>query len=319
MSEQMTLWGTTESTSARGPVAGTTLLLWPDGTGPAGPPASRVPRSVPPEKLRGLEILATSGLWDSNSSASAALRSSLWSRLEARLDTAGSTLWRHVWRERTTPLGRRFLHRQALEHPVSVSAFTSWPSTQKHDAKGQRGNTEADRHYFAHDLPNAATLASWTAPTKRDCSLSRRHGYMKKGHAGTTLLDGATLASWTAPSARDWKDSEGMSTTSINPDGTTRTRLDLLPRQTLLTNWKRRGSRDSSATAMHGPHRLKASGEMLTGSSARMDGGGQLNPGLSRWLQGLPAVWCDCAATAMQSMSKSPQRSLPRVKKQLTA
>jgi len=38
-------------------------------------------------------------------------------------------------------------------------------------------------------------------------------------------------ASWITPSARDWKDSPGMATTGTNPDGTTRSRMDQLPRQ----------------------------------------------------------------------------------------
>jgi hypothetical protein len=51
----------------------------------------------------------------------------------------------------------------------------------------------------------------------------------------------------------------------------------------------------AAVRALNGPARLTASGEMLTGSDAGMESGGQLNPRFSAWLMGYPVTWCEAA------------------------
>jgi hypothetical protein len=146
------------------------------------------------------------------------------------------------------------------------------------------------------------------------------------------------LAGWTTTTTRDWKDSGA----DIKPRADGSLRLDQLPRQANLAGWqtpnarvtgggdytdpakaeKRREqghqlnlSEQALFVISDGPARLTASGEMLIGSSAGMESGGQLNPAHSRWLMGLPPVWDDCAAMAMQSMPKRRSASSKRISK----
>ncbi len=60
---------------------------------------------------------------------------------------------------------------------------------------------------------------------------------------------------------------------------------------------------------LDGPARLTASGDLLTGSHAGMESGGQLSPAHSRWLMGLPPEWDACAPTATRSTRKSQRNS----------
>jgi len=101
------------------------------------------------------------------------------------------------------------------------------------------------------------------------------------------------IAAVTTPPARDWKDTAGMQESGVDPDGSTRSRLDQLPRQAQL--------------AVSGGGQIGG-----TGATASI---GQLDPAYSRWLQGLPPVFCDCAVTAMQSVRSRRRHSSARTGK----
>jgi hypothetical protein len=234
----------------------------------------------------GLLTSGTCGPNSSISSSSAALKSSLASRLRQKTDLLGSTLFNLTWKERDTPQQRSIPALRASVRRTSVSDFTGWP-TPTLPSGGQ--------------TPPEGTSATGMTPDGRKVQV--------------TLKDVANLASWNTPSARDHKDTPGMATTGTNPDGTTRERIDMLPRQ-----------------AMHlvpsvGPARLTASGHLVTGYSAETVSGDQLNPEHSRWLMACPVQWAQAAPNysdwrawqdLMQSLSPE-QKSIALGRSALTA
>jgi hypothetical protein len=150
---------------------------------------------------------------------------------------------------------------------------------------------------------------------KRKQRLTASTGVYRGNDCG--LGSKVNLAGWATPMSQDDKVGESMKT--CQPVA--------LSRQAPLAGWptpmagtpaqngnNEAGNNDSSRKTVElcstdGPARQTASGEMLTGSSAGMESGGQLNPAHSRWLMGLPPEWDACAVTAMQSMPKRQSRS----------
>ena len=271
-----------------------------------GQAPAHVNHSARQESSKAQTMSATCGPFSSTSSASAALQSSLASRLQASLASTGSTLYRLTWKVRATPSGRQICALRASGHRTFDSDCTSWPTPTVTDATGSKytyangdhtriclklpgvvelvgseshSHTTASAATKTNQVTSAVSAASTTPPTA---------SALAQPMTGTNTTSGTefSMHGWVTPNTRDYKDSPGMATTGTNPDGSTRVRLDQLPRQA-----------------------AQAIGATPTGSHAATAKPGRLNPAHSRWLMGYPPEWDDCGVTAMPSSRRSRQRS----------
>lgn len=219
--------------------------------GPVPVLANLSPRQA---KALGLMTSGTFGPTSTGSSASAVQQSLLESKLRAKTQHLGSTLWPLTWKPWALPSGRLLSRLRASVRRTSVTALTGWPTPAARD---------------------------W----KSGCDTPENRAARNAG--GMLMQEAVHLAGWNTP------DSTMTQAKSRPPVLSARKPTD--PQISLA---------DQAFHLAPGPARRTASGEMLTGFSAGMPSGGQLNPAHSRWLMGLPPEWDDCAPTAMPSTRK---------------
>jgi hypothetical protein len=204
---------------------------------PASPSAQQA-------KARRPMTSATCGLSGFLSSPSAALQSSLESRLKRRLDGAGSTLFSLTWRRKATPAGRPYYQLAASGLRTSASEHGSWPTPRTRDdlpetveAWSQRNAEKKAQNPNLGSVHKAlnivAQLASWPTPVAQPANgepedfLRRKRESVARGNSmGICLTDlqmVAKLAAWPTPDANSWTSRQAKDPTAKErPNGTKR-------------------------------------------------------------------------------------------------
>ena len=290
---------------------------------PASPSRPLAPKLAAP-------IPAIFGRRGISSSASAALQSSLVSRLKQRLDTDGSTLFAMTWSEKTTPSGRSFCLLRASAHRTSGNACGSWPTPKAIEVARSEAFVKCREALsplecldpLPQPLHITAQLASWPTPrlsdTKTGSRILNEDGNRTNQEAtmtyGANLSDKVKLASWPTPTAQDdfsanatmKRNVEGRQTGKQHP-GTT------LTDAARFTSWATPTTRDhkdgDSASCQNMPiNSLLGRQIHLSGSPAETAKPGQLNPAFSRWLQGYPVSWCQAAIRVSRTLTLQRKR-----------
>ena len=205
-------------------------------------------------------------------------------KMMERLEGLGSTLYSATWKAQVTPAQRLLFRVRASVRRTSVTDFTGWLTPAASDGNGGKGprigvsptGVMPDGSKVTMGLPALAKLVcGWPTTTATD---ALRYPSLENTAQNITLNHAALLAGWPTPTVSNDRTGNPESAMSM-------TRADGSKVQQRLQDF----------AAICGPARLTDSGQMLTGSCAGMESGGQLAPSHSRWLMGLPRAWDECA------------------------
>lgn len=288
---QATLFDSAPCISSPASADGPTRCDSPDGqtNGQYGPEAVPVSPSARRGSGKGKRTKDTSGRCSFGSSATAGLQRALGNRLLLTTDTDGSPEYEMTWRKRAMQSGPPICRLAARARRISGNGCSGWPTVSTEDYKSDGPNAMA-KIYAAIDegtaipttcqrLRNFAQLAGWPTPMAGNPGTEE---YNPAGNTDSSRKTVELIAGWATPTSRDSKDG-ACQDANVLING-------LLGRQAAKLT----------------------SGPPTTSSPAETGVRGVLNPDHSRWLQGYPAAWGCCGATAIASCRKSRRSSSAR-------
>ena len=305
------------STSAPASASGPTPSGEPDGLtiGLSGREVSPASLSARQAREQGLLTSDIYGQRAVGSPSSVALESSLVSRLRARTQNLGSTLYKLTWKDWTMPSGHVRSRLRASVRRTSETGPIGWPTPRTSDTNGAGLHGDGGM-----DLRTTAQLTGWPSPTVGNSKGSQSFeglsvtGMTPDGRkVAVALPHVATIAGWPTPMAGT--PAQNGNNEAGNNDSSRKT-VDFVKWDDVVFRMgPERKENMGYAKWPHMPARLTADGRMQIGYTAETVSGGQLNPAHSRWLMGLPPEWDACGVTAMPSTRKQPSRSSKAISK----
>ena len=198
----------------------------------------------------------------------------------------------------------------------NFALLAGWPTPAARDWKsGEASQETLDQN--ARPLSEIAILSGWNTPRATDGTNGGPN------QANGALSADAAMCGWATPKASD---GDGGRTTMTKGGGNAHLQIE-----TRLAGWptpmagtpaqngnNAAGNNDSSRLTealCRWPVPLTASGAGPIGFLLGRNGwethpaSGQLNPGHSRWLMGIPRIWCQCAIRASRSLKAKKRAS----------